>query len=246
MDGSESRKRSQEVEMKLKVYRRDGRATRRSVTLDEQVFGIAPNEHAIWLDVRAIQAAGRQGTHKAKERGDVRGGGAKPWRQKGTGRARVGTIRSPLWTGGGTTFGPRPRNYRMGVNRKTKRLARRSVLSHRAAEDAIRVVEDFSLEAPRTREIADMLAALELADKKVLVVTGSPDKTLYLSGRNLKRVHVRDAASASTLDLVNAEILVFQESAIERVHDLLGGSASGKVAVDEPAEESPEETQEAA
>jgi large subunit ribosomal protein L4 len=232
--------------MKLKVYRQDGRATRRSVTVDENIFGITPNDHAIWLDVRAIQASRRQGTHKAKERSEVRGGGAKPWRQKGTGRARVGTTRSPLWTGGGRTFGPRPRTYKLDINRKTKRLARRSVLSYKATADAIRIVEDFTLDEPKTREVADMLAALELNDKKVLLVTGKPDTTVYLSGRNLPRVNVQDAASISTLDVINADILLFQEAAVEAVTSLLGGKSAKPQASGEVVEETSEETKEAA
>lgn len=213
--------------MKLKVYKSDGKATRRSVTLDESVFGIEPSDHAIWLDVRSIQANGRQGTHKAKERSEVRGGGAKPWRQKGTGRARVGTIRSPLWTGGGTIFGPRPKTYSVGVNRKTKQLARKSALTYKAREDAIRVLEDFSFDQPKTRDMVAMLAALELADKKVLVLTGSADVNLYKSGRNLSKVSVVDAASASTFDLLNAGVLVFQESGLERLTSILGGAVAG-------------------
>jgi len=212
--------------MKVKVYKADGKATRRSVTLDESVFGIDPSDHAIWLDVRSIQANGRQGTHKAKERGEVRGGGAKPWRQKGTGRARVGTTRSPLWPGGGTTFGPRPRTYSVNVNRKTKQLARKSALTYKAREDAIRVLEDFSFEAPKTSQMTALLAALELAGQKVLVLTASVDSNLYKSGRNLPGVSVVDAASASTFDLLNANVLVFQESGLQRLTGILGGAAS--------------------
>lgn len=221
--------------MKLKIYKADGKATRRSVTLDESVFGIEPNDHAIWLDVRAIQANGRQGTHKTKERGEVRGGGSKPWRQKGTGRARVGTIRSPLWPGGGRVFGPRPKSYAMGINRKTKQLARKSALTYKAREEAIRVLEDFSYEQPKTSDMAAMLAALDLADKKVLLLTGSADANLYKSGRNLPRVSVVDAASASTFDLLNAGVLVFQESALRAITGVLGGHAEEQVA--ETAEE---------
>ncbi len=209
--------------MEVIVLRRDGTETDRVITLDPEVFDIEPNDHVIWLDVKAIQANARQGTHKTKERGEVRGGGRKPWPQKGTGRARHGSIRSPLWVGGGRTFGPRPRKYTQRVNRKTKILARKSVLTHKAHEGAIRVVEDFTLERPRTREMADMLQALELSGKKVLLLTASPDRTLYLSGRNLPKFHVLDAPSASTLDLLNAQVLLFQESALEQITRLLKG-----------------------
>ncbi|HUF10434.1 MAG TPA: 50S ribosomal protein L4 [Rhodothermales bacterium] len=209
--------------MKLKVYKPDGKATRRTVTLDESVFGIEPSDHAIWLDVRSIQANGRQGTHKTKERSEVRGGGAKPWRQKGTGRARVGTIRSPLWPGGGTIFGPRPKDYSVGVNRKTKLLARKSALTYKAREAAILVLEDFSFDKPKTSDMAAVLAALEVADQKVLLLTGTADANLYKSGRNLRKVSVVDAASASTYDLLNAGVLVFQESGLQALTSILGG-----------------------
>lgn len=222
--------------MKLKVYKTDGKATRRSVTLDESVFAIEPNDHAIWLDVRSIRANGRQGTHKTKERSEVRGGGSKPWRQKGTGRARVGTLRSPLWPGGGRIFGPRPRNYSVGVNRKTKILARKSALTYKAREDAIRVLEDFSFDQPKTSDMVAMLAALELADQKVLLLTGGSDAILYKSGRNLPRVSVVNAASASTYDLMNAGVLVFQESGLQQLMSVLGGAAEN-----EPESETAEE-----
>ena len=216
--------------MKLKVYKSDGKATRRSVTLDESVFGIEPNDHAIWLDVRSIQANGRQGTHKTKERSEVRGGGAKPWRQKGTGRARVGTIRSPLWPGGGRVFGPRPRKYSVGVTRKTKQLARKSALTYKAQDDAIRVLEDFSFDHPKTSDMVAMLAALDLSGQKVLVLTGASDVNLYKSGRNLKKVKVVEAAAVSTFDLLNAGIIVFQESGLQRLTGLLGAAQEDAVA----------------
>ncbi|MFV1980206.1 MAG: 50S ribosomal protein L4 [Rhodothermia bacterium] len=218
--------------MKLKVYNTDGKATRRSVSLEAAVFAVEPNDHAIWLDVRSIQAAGRQGTHKTKERGDVRGGGAKPWRQKGTGRARVGTIRSPLWPGGGRVFGPRPHKYSVGVNRQTKRLARRSALSYKAQGEAIRVLENFSFDAPKTRDMAALIGALDLVGRKVLVMTGSHDSNVYKSGRNLPKVNVVEAANASTLDVLNADVLVIQEDGLEALTGLLRGSSGTPAATD--------------
>lgn len=213
--------------MKVSVYKTDGSKTRRKVTLDPAIFGIDPNDHAIWLDVRAMQANARQGTHKVKTRSEVRGGGgAKPWRQKGTGRARVGTTRSPLWPGGGSIFGPTPRSYAMSINRKTKRLARRSALSYRARLDEIRVVEDFTWESPKTRSVADMLKAFEASDRKVLLLTGAYDVVLYKSGRNLKKVNVRDAASASTIDFMNAGLILMQESALKVLDSLLGSTVA--------------------
>lgn len=221
--------------MKLKIYKIDGKATRRSVSLDAAVFAVEPNDHAIWLDVRSIQAAGRQGTHKTKERGDVRGGGAKPWRQKGTGRARVGTIRSPLWPGGGRVFGPRPHKYKVGVNRQTKRLARRSALSYKAQGEAIRVLENFSFDAPKTRDMVDLIGALGLVGRKVLVMTGSHDSNLYKSGRNLPKVNVVEAASASTLDVLNADVLVIQEDGLAAITGILRGLSTA-TATAEPVE----------
>ncbi len=228
--------------MKVKVYKQDGKATRRSVMLDASVFGIEPNDHAIWLDVRSIQAAGRQGTHKTKERSDVRGGGAKPWRQKGTGRARAGTSRSPLWVGGGRVFGPRPHKYSVGVNRKTKRLARASALAYKAKNEAIRVLVNFTFDAPKTKDMAALVAALDLSDRKVLLLTGGPDLNLYKSGRNLPKVSVIDAASASTLDVLGADVVLFQEEALTKLTDLLGSAASEVAQVAEmPATQESEE-----
>jgi len=218
--------------MKLKIYNTDGKATKRSVSLEPAVFAVEPNDHAIWLDVRSIQAAGRQGTHKTKERGEVSGGGAKPWRQKGTGRARVGTIRSPLWSGGGRVFGPRPHKYSVSVNRQTKRLARRSALSYKAQAEAIRVLENFSFDAPKTRDMATLLGALDLTDRKVLVMTGSHDANVYKSGRNLPKVNVIEAASASTLDVLSADVLVIQEDALEAITGLLQGTAGASEATE--------------
>lgn len=212
--------------MKVNVYKTDGSKTRRKVTLEPSIFEIAPNDHAIWLDVRSLQANARQGTHKVKGRSEVRGGGgAKPWRQKGTGRARVGTTRSPLWAGGGSIFGPSPRTYTVNVNRKTKRLARRSALAYRAQADGIRVLEDFSWEEPKTRRFAEMMAAFEAGDRNVLVLTGTYDPVLYKSGRNLKKVSVREAATASTIDILNADLILMQESAVKALNGLLGAVA---------------------
>ena len=222
--------------MEVKVYQRDGAETGRVVTLDPEVFDIEPNDHVIWLDVKAIQANARQGTHKTKERGEVRGGGRKPWPQKGTGRARHGSIRSPIWVGGGRVFGPRPRKYTQHVNRKTKVLARKSALTYKAREDAIRVVEDFTLERPKTREMVDLLEALSLEGKKVLLLTKQPDQMLYLSGRNLPKFEVKDAASASTLDVVNAQIILFQEGALELLTRLLKGEHAGASTAEEVSE----------
>lgn len=216
--------------MELKVYGRDGEETGRTVTLDEAVFGIEPSDHAIWLDVRAIQAAGRQGTHKAKERNEVAGSTRKLYRQKGTGHARAGSAKSPIRRSGGTTFGPRPRNYRLKLNRKTKQTARRSALTYKAREDALRVVESFTLEAPRTKEVAALLQALELDGRKVLLLTGEAQENLYKSGRNIRKLTVREAASASTLDVLNAQVVLLQEEALDQLSSVLGARPKAEAA----------------
>ncbi len=207
--------------MDVSILKRDGSSTGETVELDPTVFDIDPNDHAIWLDVRAIQANGRQGTSKAKERSEVRGGGRKPWRQKGTGRARHGTIRSPHWVGGGAVFPPKPRDYSVKLTRKTKQLARRSALTYKAREDAIRIVEDFTMDVPKTRDFASMLNLFDLGEEKVLFLTGERRTNIYKSGRNIPRVTVKEAVSASTFDILNADVVIFQKSGWEVLSDQL-------------------------
>lgn len=201
--------------MKLKVYKQDGAETGKSISLDASVFGIEPNDHAIWLDVRRIQAHGRQGTHKSKERSETAGSTRKLYRQKGTGGARAGDAKSPTRRSGGTIFGPKPHEYRLKVNKKTQQLARRSALSYKAQGDALRVVEDFTLDQVSTRSMKSMIDAMELGGRPVLVLTGAHDAAIYRSGRNLDRVTVRSAANASTVDLMGAQVIVMQKGAVE-------------------------------
>jgi large subunit ribosomal protein L4 len=210
--------------MEIKVYGQDGTDTGRTVTLDASIFGVEPNDHAIWLDVRSIQANGRQGTHKAKERSEVAGSTRKLYRQKGTGNARAGDVKSPLRVGGGTIFGPRPRTYRVNVNRKTKQLARRSAFAYKAQADAIRVIEDLRLDAPNTRTIVELMKALQLNQGKVLLLTDVVNEVLYKSSRNLRKVAVRDASSVSTLDVINAQTIILQEGALNVLSAVLGRS----------------------
>lgn len=210
--------------MELIIYTREGAESGRTVTLDASVFGIEPHDHAIWLDVRAAQAHARQGTHKTKERSEVARSGRKLYRQKGTGQARAGDAKSPIRRGGGITFGPRPRTYSVGVNRKTKRLARRSALAYKARNEGLRIVEDFALEAPKTAEVATLLRDHELAGRRVLLLTGAHDEALYLSGRNIPRLTVRSAAEASTLDLMRAQVILLQEGALEALSRVLGAA----------------------
>ncbi len=207
--------------MKLEVYKIDGSKSGETVELSDAIFGIEPNDHVIYLAVKAHLANKRQGTHKAKERNEVSGGGRKPWRQKGRGTARAGTIRSPLWVGGGTIFGPRPRNYRQKLNKKVMKLARKSALSYKAKAEQILVVEDFDFEAPKTGKFVEILKSLNLDGKKVLLLTDTTRANLYKSGRNIPKVNVLEAYKASTYDLVNNQILVMQASAVKKIEDIL-------------------------
>lgn len=216
--------------MNLPVYTRDGAEAGRTVALDEAVFGIEPNDHAIWLDVRSIQAHGRQGTHKTKERSEVARSTRKLYRQKGTGGARAGDAKSPTRKGGGTIFGPRPHKYTVRVNRKTKQLARRSAVVHKLRADAVRIVEDLQLEAPRTREVVSLLAANGLSGRKVLLLTNGPQDVVYRSGRNIPKLEIRDAAQANTLDLLGAGVLLIQEGAVEALTEALRPAARATAA----------------
>ena len=208
--------------MKLKVLKQDGTASSKSVTLDEAVFATEPNDHAIWLDVRRIQANARQGTHKSKEKGEVAGSTRKLYRQKGTGGARAGSAKSPTRRSGGTMFGPRPRNYSFKVNRKTQLVARRSAIAYKTKDDAIRVVENFSYDVPSTSSLKGLLSSLELNGKSVLLLTGANEAAVYRSGRNVPKLTVRNATDASTLDFMKAQVIVLQVGAVETLVSQLG------------------------
>ena len=201
--------------MKLKVLNIEGKETGRTVVLNDQLIPQEPNDHAIYLDVKRYLAAQRQGTHKAKERGEVRASTRKIKRQKGTGTARAGSIASPLFRGGGRTFGPRPRNYEIKLNKKVKKLARRSALAYKLKENQLIVVEDFSLEAPKTREIVKIKNNLNIPDKKSLFVLPEPDKKIFLSSRNLPGSDVVTVNNLTTYDLMRVSAVVFSEKAVE-------------------------------
>ncbi len=203
--------------MKLDVYKIDGKTSGKKVELSDDIFGVAPNDHAIYLSVKSYLANQRQGTHKAKERGEVRGGGKKPWKQKGRGGARAGTTRSPLWVGGGTIFGPRPRDYRQDLPKKVKRLARKSALSYKVKDEQLIVVEDFNFEKPKTKEFQVFLDSLKLGGKKVLLLTNGKSETVYKSGRNIPKVKILEAEKASTYDILNNQVLVLQEGAVDTI-----------------------------
>lgn len=207
--------------MTVDVLKTDGSKSGEKIELAENIFSIEPNDHAIYLDVKAYLANQRQGTHKAKERGEVRGGGKKPWKQKGRGGARAGTIRSPLWVGGGTIFGPRPRDYRQDLPKKVKQLARKSALSYKVKDEQLIVVEDFSFDKPKTKDFVNVLEALKLSGKKVLLLTGDYKPEVYKSGRNIPKVQILEAAKATTYDLLNNQVLVMQKSAVNVIENIL-------------------------
>ncbi|MEP0861361.1 MAG: 50S ribosomal protein L4 [Ignavibacterium sp.] len=210
--------------MTVDVLKIDGSKSGETIKLSENIFAIEPNDHAIYLDVKAYLANQRQGTHKAKERGEVRGGGKKPWKQKGRGGARAGTIRSPLWVGGGTIFGPRPRDYRQDLPKKVKQLARKSALSYKVKDEQLIVVEDFSFDKPKTKDFVNVLESLKLSGKKILLLTGDYKPEVYKSGRNIPKVQVLEAAKATTYDLLNNQVLVMQKSAVNVIENILSKS----------------------
>ena len=200
--------------MELEVYKKDGTKSGETVTLAPEVFEITPNDHAIYQAVRSIQANQRQGTHKVKGRSEVSGGGKKPFKQKKTGRARSGSTRSGVWVGGGSIFGPKPHDYVLKITAKVKALARKSALSYKAKDNSIVVVEDFSLEAPKTKELASVLKALSLYGKKTLLITSKNEESVYKSGRNIPTVNIREADKASTYDILDTQVLLIQKSAV--------------------------------
>jgi large subunit ribosomal protein L4 len=207
--------------MELKVLDINGKETKKSVKLDAKIFGIEPNDHSIYLDVKQFLANARQGTHKSKERGEVNRTTKKHHKQKGTGGARAGSLRSPIQRGGGTVFGPRPRNYGFKLNKKVKQLARKSALSMKVKSENLKVVENFTFELPKTTSFINVMAALGLDKKKSLFIVGDYDKNLYLSSRNLQGVKVVNSSEISTYDIMNASEVVLSEGAVEKITAIL-------------------------
>lgn len=201
--------------MNVSVLKYTGEETGRSVLLPEKVFCIAPNDHAVYLDVRSILANRRQGTHKSKERGEVSGSRRKIKKQKGTGTARAGDIKSPIFRGGGRIFGPKPRDYGFKLNQKVKKLARKSVLTYKAKENNISVLEPFTFAAVKTKTYMEMLRSLSFLDEKTLLILPNTDINIVLSSRNIKKAKVLCVDHVSTYDLLNAKRLLIVESAIE-------------------------------
>ncbi|MGY5848977.1 50S ribosomal protein L4 [Salegentibacter sp. F14] len=207
--------------MEVAVVDIKGKETGRKAKLSDAVFAIEPNEHAVYLDVKQYLANQRQGTHKAKERAEISGSTRKIKKQKGTGTARAGSIKSPIFKGGGRVFGPRPRNYGFKLNKNLKRLARKSALTIKAKGNAITVVEDFSFDAPKTKNYLEFLKALGIQDKKSLIVLGESNKNVYLSSRNLKGSEVVSSSELSTYKILNAKNIVFLEGSLEGIESNL-------------------------
>ena len=207
--------------MEVSVYNIKGEDTGRKVTLNESIFGIEPNDHAIYLDVKQFLANQRQGTAKSKERSEISGSTRKLGRQKGGGGARHGDINSPVLVGGGRVFGPKPRDYSFKLNKKVKQLARKSALSYKAQNDGIMVVEDFTFEAPKTKEFVALLNNLKVSDKKLLLVLPEANKNVYLSARNLQRAKVQTVSGVNTYRVLDAGVVVFTENALSAIDDML-------------------------
>ena len=207
--------------MELKVLDTKGKETAQNVTLSDSVFGIEPNDHAIYLDVKQHLANKRQGTHKSKQRAEIVGSTRKIKKQKGTGTARAGSIKSPVFRGGGRVFGPQPRNYSFKLNVKLKRLARKSALSYKAKSDALMVLEDFNFEQPKTKDFLSLLANLKVDQQKVLLVLNENNDNIYLSSRNIKNAKVITADTLNTYDVLHANKVILAKSSIEVIEKIL-------------------------
>ena len=208
--------------MEVTIYNISGAETGKKATLNDEIFGIEPNNHAIYLDVKQYLANKRQGTHKSKQRNEVMGSTRKLKKQKGTGGARSGSILSPLFPGGGRVFGPVPRDYSFKLNKKLKQLARKSALTYKAKDNAITVVEDFAMEAPKTKEFIAITKHLKLDGKKILVVLPETNPVVSLSARNLQNVKVIPASNLNTYDVMNAAGIVLAETSVEAVNQMFG------------------------
>jgi large subunit ribosomal protein L4 len=207
--------------MEVAVLKYSGEKTAKKVNLSEEVFGIEPNDHAIYLDVKSILANQRQGTHKSKQRNEISGSSKKLKKQKGTGGARAGNIKNPQFKGGGRVFGPAPRDYSFKLNKKVKDLARKSALSYKAKDNSIAILEDFNFESAKTKQYADLLTSLKLADKKTLLILPENNKNVVLSGRNIQNTKITTADQINTYDVMNADNVIFVESSISKIENLL-------------------------
>ena len=207
--------------MEIAVVKQSGENTGRKVSLTSEVFGIEPNDHAIWLDVKSFLANQRQGTHKSKQRNEISGSSKKLKKQKGTGGARAGNIKNPQFKGGGRIFGPTPRDYSFKLNKKVKDLARKSALTYKAKDNQIAIVEDFNFEAPKTKQYISLLKSLSVQDKKTLVVLPEVKKNVVLSGRNIQNSKIITADQINTYDVINADQIFLVESSLTKIDNLL-------------------------
>ena len=207
--------------MEVAVLKSSGETTSKKINLPESVFAIEPNDHAIYLDVKSYLANQRQGTHKSKQRNEISGSSKKLKKQKGTGGARAGNIKNPQFKGGGRVFGPQPRDYSFKLNKKVKDLARKSALTYKAKDNSIAILEDFTFDAPKTKQFTALLKALSLGDKKTLFVLPEVNKNVVLSGRNIQNSKITTADQINTYDLMNADNVIFVESSISKVENLL-------------------------
>jgi large subunit ribosomal protein L4 len=207
--------------MDIAVVKYSGESAGRKVSLSSEVFGIEPNDHAIWLDVKSFLANQRQGTHKSKQRNEISGSSKKLKKQKGTGGARAGNIKNPQFKGGGRVFGPIPRDYSFKLNKKVKDLARKSALTYKAKDNSIAIIEDFSFDAPKTKQYISLLKSLSFTDKKTLLVLPETNKNVVLSGKNIKNAKIITASQINTYDVMNAEQLILVESSISKIDNLL-------------------------
>ena len=206
--------------MELEVYKIDGVSSGNSVELPKEVFDIEPNDHLIYQDVRCYMTNKRQGNVATKTRSMVRGGGRKPWKQKGRGTARAGTSRSPIWVGGGRVFGPEPRNFKMKITKKMKRIARNSAYTYKARQEEVMLIEDFSIESAKTKEMFQVLKGLNVNDKKVLLLTTEYNSATLRAGNNIPNLIIRLASDASTYDILNCNVLLIQQNALEKITEV--------------------------
>jgi large subunit ribosomal protein L4 len=211
----------QQIPMNLSVINKDGKETGRTVTLSDEVFGIEPNQHVVYLDVKHYLANQRQGTHKAKQRAEINRSTKKIVRQKGSGGARHGSTKAPIFVGGGRVFGPTPRDYDFKLNKKIKVLARKSVLSSRVKENNVSIIEDFTFDAPKTKSYLTFLGALSLTGSKTLFIISNYDDNVYLSARNIPKTKVLSADEVSTYDLINADKILISEGAVSKIETIL-------------------------
>ena len=207
--------------MEIAIYDSKGKATGHNILLDSSIFGIKPHDHVVYLEIKRYLASQRQGTHKSKERSELSGSTRKLHRQKGTGSSRKGDINNPLFRGGARVFGPKPRSYNQKLNKSSRILAKKSILSQKFKDNALKVVEDFCFEQPKTKDFINVLRSLELYDKKTLLVLSEPNKILYLSSRNLQGKKIITVNELNSYDLINASFLIFSRSALNKVQENL-------------------------